>query len=145
VVNNTLYGNDMSNTGSGEFQMQFNMTGNVFENNIVNAGAHCLMTTSKSGATAANRPAVTLDYNLYYCEAGAAASKWGWFPASLTGFDRYLQASGNDRHSNFRDPRFADASRSDFHLRSDSPAIGAGSPQIKGSSRDIGWHASVRK
>jgi Right handed beta helix region len=35
VVNNTLYDNDTSATGSGEFQMQWNMADNVFENNIV--------------------------------------------------------------------------------------------------------------
>jgi hypothetical protein len=64
VVNNTLYGNDTSNSGAGEFQMQFNMTENRFENNIVYAGVRCLMTASKSGATATGRPTVTLDYNL---------------------------------------------------------------------------------
>jgi len=35
VVNNTLYDNDTSATGSGEFQMQWNMADEIFENNIV--------------------------------------------------------------------------------------------------------------
>src|ERR1700722_10422760 len=34
VVNNTLYDNDTSATGSGEFQMQWNMADDIFENNI---------------------------------------------------------------------------------------------------------------
>ena len=38
VVNNTLYDNDTSGTGSGEFQMQWNMADNIFANNIVYAG-----------------------------------------------------------------------------------------------------------
>jgi len=41
VVNNTLYDNDTSGTGSGEFQMQWNMEDNIFTNNIVYAGSHC--------------------------------------------------------------------------------------------------------
>ena len=154
VVNNTLHGNDTAGTGSGELQMQYNMTNNVFENNIVYAGTHCLMTASKSGAASAGPQAVILDYNLYYCEPGAAASTWGWYLSSHTGFDKYLQATGNDRHSRFSDPHFADVSKNDFHLRSDSPAIGAGAntgmarggqdldgaPRIKGGSIDIGCY-----
>ena len=38
VVNNTLYENDTSSTGSGEFQMQWNMADDIFANNIVYAG-----------------------------------------------------------------------------------------------------------
>ena len=48
VVNNTLYENDTSETGSGEFQMQWNMTDNIFANNIVYAGPRCLLTLNKS-------------------------------------------------------------------------------------------------
>jgi hypothetical protein len=126
VVNNTLYENDTANTGSGEFQMQFNMTNNVFENNIVYAGSRCLMTSSKSGSMVPNTPTVAIDYNLYYCAAGADASKWAWYPASFTGFAEYAGASGNDRHSRFADPLFVDPSKDDFHLQRASPAIAAG-------------------
>src|SRR5947208_8316709 len=48
VVNNTLYENDTSETGSGEFQMQWNMTDDIFENNIIYAGPRCLMTVNSS-------------------------------------------------------------------------------------------------
>ena len=41
VVNNTLYDDDTSGTGSGEFQMQWNMADNIFANNIVYAGPRC--------------------------------------------------------------------------------------------------------
>jgi len=126
VINNTLYGNDTGDTGSGEFQMQFNMTSNVFENNVVYAGGRCLMTSSKSGPVDSQTPAVSLDYNLYYCVSGADTSKWGWYPASYTGFADYVKTSGNDRHSQFADPRFVDPSKNDFHLQTGSPAIRAG-------------------
>ena len=48
VINNTLYENDTSGTGSGEFQMQWNMADDVFENNIVYAGSRCLIAVNKS-------------------------------------------------------------------------------------------------
>jgi hypothetical protein len=126
VINNTLYRNDTSDTGSGEFQMQFNMTNNVFENNIVYAGTRCLMTSSKSGPVDSNTSSVAVDYNLYYCVSGAESSKWAWYPASYTGFSDYVKTSGNDRHSQFADPRFVDPSKNDFHPQVGSAAIRAG-------------------
>ena len=154
VINNTLYGNDTSNTGSGEFQMQYNMTSNRFENNIVYAGVRCLMSASKSGPVAEGTPTVTLDYNLYYCDSGATAGTWGWYPANLAGFDKYTRTTGNDSHSRFAGPRFADLAKNDFHLRSDSPAVNRGtttdlplgdqdiegSPRVKGGKIDIGCY-----
>jgi hypothetical protein len=147
VINNTLYRNDTADTGSGEFQMQFNMTNNVFENNIVYAGSRCLMTSSLSGPVNGNTPAVSMDYNLYYCVSGAETSKWGRYPASYTGFANYVKASGNDRHSRFADPRFVDPSNNDFHLKVGSPAIHAGTntgvplvgeQDLDGKARTIG-------
>jgi hypothetical protein len=155
VINNTLYGNDTASTGSGEFQMQFNMTNNVFENNIVYAGSRCLMTSSKSGTVDNNTPTVSIDYNLYYCATVTEANKWGWYPVSYTGFANYVKASGNDRHSRFADPKFVDPSKNDFHLQSASPGINAGTnsgvavvgeqdldggARINGSTIDVGCH-----
>jgi hypothetical protein len=124
VVNNTLYANDTSGTGSGEFQMQWNMADNVFANNIVYAGPRCLIAVNKSQVDK-NQPPVAIDHNLYYCAAGSKASTWGAASAIVTGFDNYIQSTGNDHHSRFLDPHFIDAG-TDFHLRSDSPAIAAG-------------------
>jgi len=124
VVNNSLYDNDTSGTGSGEFQMQWNMADDIFANNIIYAGARCLIATNKSQVDK-NKPPVAIDHNLYYCASGAEASKWGTSAATLTGFDHYVQSTGNDRHSRFLDPHFVDTLK-DFHLRSDSPAISAG-------------------
>src|ERR1022692_1232137 len=130
MIHNTLYGNDTADTGSGEFQMQFNMTNNVFENNIVYAGSRCLMTSSKSGPVDSHTPAVSIDYNLYYCVSGAETSKWGWHPASYTGFTNYVRTTGNDQHSRFADPRFVDPSKNDYHVQSGSPAINAGTTAV---------------
>lgn len=152
VVNNTLYDDDTSATGSGEFQMQWNMADDIFENNIVYAGPRCLITVNKSQVEK-NQPPVTIDHNLYYCASGSKTSIWKGASATVTGFDNYVQSTGNDRHSRFLDPRFVDPAK-DFHLRSDSPAraagttdgvpVGeldlAGSPRVKSGRIDIGCY-----
>src|SRR5580704_12719109 len=152
VVNNTLYDNDTSATGSGEFQMQWNMADNIFANNIVYAGSRCLMAVNKSQFDK-QHPPVSIDHNLYYCPSGSKASTWGEASATVTGFDNYVQSTGNDRHSRFLDPHFVEATK-DFHLRSDSPAIAAGtaegvpvgdldldgSPRVKSGNIDIGGY-----
>jgi hypothetical protein len=153
VVNNTLYDNDTAGTGSGEFQMQYNMEDDVFKNNIVYAGSRCLISVNKSSVPANTHP-VDVDYNLYYCASGSTASDWKEYPATVKGFEKYVQSTGNDRHSRFSDPRFVDPARKDFHLRPDSPAVAAGtnagllvgekdldgSPRIKSGDIDIGCY-----
>lgn len=124
VINNTLYDNDTAGTGSGEFQMQWNMADDVFENNIVYAGKRCLITVNKSQVDRNHSP-VTIDHNLSYCVAGSKESTWKEVSETFTGFDKYVQSTGNDTHSRFLDPGFVNAPK-DFHLRSDSPAITAG-------------------
>ena len=152
VVNNTLYENDTSETGSGEFQMQWNMADDIFANNIVYAGPHCLIAVNKSQVEK-ERPPVNIDHNLYYCTSGSKASLWEESSAHVTGFDNYVQSTGNDHHSRFLDPHFVDPAK-DFHLRSDSPAIAAGttdgvkageldlegSPRVKSGKIDIGCY-----
>jgi hypothetical protein len=153
VVNNTLYQNDTARTGSGEFQMQWNMADNVFENNIVYAGPRCLITLNKSQVDS-NHPPAIVDHNLYYCSSGSKSSIWAGSRDSVTGFDKYVQSVVSDTHSAFSDPRFVDPAKMDFHLRSDSPAIATGSnaglptgeldldgsPRLKSGKIDIGCY-----
>jgi hypothetical protein len=153
VVNNTLYENDTSGTGAGEFQMQWNMADNIFANNIVYAGSRCLIAVNKSQVDKSHPP-VTIDHNLYYCASGPKGSVWAGASGTLTGFDKYVESTDNDRHSRFLDPHFVDTAAKDFHLQSDSPAIAAGtldgvrvgeldlegSPRIKSGNIDIGCY-----
>jgi Right handed beta helix region len=150
VVNNTLYENDTSATGSGEFQMQWNMADNIFENNIVYAGPRCLMMLNRSQIDK-NRPSAIIDHNLYYCVSGAHASSWAGASTTVTGFDKYVKATGNDRNSHFSDPRFVDPAKNDFHLQSDSPALAAGTSDevpmgeldLEGSPRVKSWKIDI--
>jgi hypothetical protein len=120
VVGNTLYNNDGQKTGSGEFQIQFNATNNVFENNILYAGAQNLLlndfTTSEPDPS-------RLDYNLYFSVAGANKVQFTWQKHKYKTYASYLTGSGNDGNSPpFSDPQFVSL---------DSPPdldIGAGSP-----------------
>lgn len=125
VINNTLYENDTSSTGSGEFQMQWNMSDNVFANNIVYAGPHCLISATKTEVNKSQPPAL-IDHNLYYCAGGTEASTWADVSGTITGFNDYVQSTGNDQHSRFLDPHFVDAAAHNFHLQSSSPALAAG-------------------
>jgi Right handed beta helix region len=152
VVNNTLYDNDTSATGSGEFQMQWNMADNIFANNIVYAGPRCLIAVNKSQVNK-TQPPVSIDHNLYYCAAGSKASTWVESAETVTGFEKYVASTGNDRHSRFLDPGFVDPAK-DFHLRADSAAIAAGTtegvavgeldldglPRAKSGNIDIGCY-----
>jgi len=152
VANNTLYENDTSGTGSGEFQMQWNMADNIFANNIVYAGPRCLISLNRSQVDKKQPPA-SIDHNLYYCASGSNTSTWIGSSETVTGFDKYVASTGNDQHSRFLDPHFVDAAK-DFHVRSDSAAIAAGttdgvpvgeldlegSPRVKSAKIDIGCY-----
>ncbi len=120
-VNNSFYNNDTQNSGSGEFQIQYYSTNNVFKNNIVYAGAQNLFIngfTSSSGISA--------DYNQYFSSGGASGSTWTWKGQSITGFPAFVTSSTNDKHSKFANPLYASLTTPNFHVAAGSPAVGAG-------------------
>ncbi len=126
IVNNTLYRNDTENTGTGEFQMQYYLRNNMFENNIIYIDESGRVLNSKSGRVQPGIPTVTLDHNVYYYPRGSRATKWSYDGKEYASFEDYVKATGNDRHSVFADPRFVDPSKKNFHLQSNSPAHNAG-------------------
>ncbi|MGC1782365.1 MAG: right-handed parallel beta-helix repeat-containing protein [Acidobacteriaceae bacterium] len=155
IVNNTLYKNDTEGTGTGEFQMQFYMRNNLFENNIIYVGKSGRAMTSKSGRESSGVPTVTMDHNLYYYPQGPGAVKWSHDGKDYASFAQHRKATGNDAHSQFADPRFVDASKNNFHLQSDSPAHDAGAnlgasvvgtedldgrPRVRNGKIDIGCY-----
>jgi len=99
IVNNSLYDDDLQETGSGEFQIQYRATGIVFENNVVYPGPQGLFLfgyVSGSG--------VTLNYNDYY-----TTSKKTTFELNGTkysSFASYQSATGQDEDSTFANPQY---------------------------------------
>ena len=153
LLNNTLYENDTSSTGSGEFQMQWNMSDNVFANNIVYAGPRCLISLTKTEVNK-TQPPTLIDHNLYYCAASAEASTWVEVSGTIKGFNNYANSTGNDQHSRFLDPHFVNTAAHNFRLQSGSPALAAGtidelpvgeldldgSPRVNSGKIDLGCY-----
>lgn len=121
IVNNTLFGNDTKGTGSGEFQIQFNATHNIFQNNIADAGPQALLVNNY---TANPAPPASLDTNLYF--AGTATPAFRWNRVRYPNFTAYRAASMQDAHTLLVDPQFLDPGAANFDLQPSSPAFGAG-------------------
>jgi hypothetical protein len=124
IVNNTLFGNDTQQTGTGEFQIQWYATNNSFRNNILFANAQCLFDSMTP--TAVQPLPVTLNNNIYYCGQGASAAQFVWQTHSITGWPNWLAKSGQDALSKFANPLFASISTPNLDVTAGSPAIGAG-------------------
>jgi cysteine-rich repeat protein len=121
-LNNTLYQNDTLGVGFGELWIQY-AEDNEVRNNLVFAGAGNVLLASDAGNV--NN---TLDHNLWYAAAGAAAACFSWNGASHTGFAAYRAATGQDGASLFADPLLVAPAAADFHLSAASPARNAGDP-----------------
>ena len=125
IVNNTLYDNDTRQSGTGEFQIQWYATNNVFENNIVYANSQCLF-VNMTPHSVQPTPA-TLNNNVYYCGQGRPSeAQFVWKTRTITGFSQWSPTSGQDGLSLFVNPQFASASAQNFDVLPTSPAIGAG-------------------
>jgi hypothetical protein len=125
VINNTLYGNDTKKTGSGEFQIQYHATNNVFENNILYAGPQNLFLHDFTTSTP--DPSV-VNYNLYFATAGASKGIWDWQKKNYKGYPAYLSGTGLDAQSPpFSDPQFLSlATPPDLDIATTSPGVNAG-------------------
>jgi hypothetical protein len=123
IVNNTTFGNDTKNTGSGEFQIQFYATNNIYQNNIAYATTQGLLVHNFTTTEA--DPAV-MDYNLYFSAGNANAAIFQWDKKIYKGFQSYQQATGQDPHSQFADPEFDSLTVPGLDLQSGSPAFNAG-------------------
>ena len=150
VVNNTLYKNDGKNTGSGEFQIQFHATNNVFKNNILYSTSqallvHCFTTSTPDPAA--------VDYNLYFSPPSAGNPSFEWLGKTYSGFSAYQAAANEDAHSDDVDPEFLNAQTPDLRVKTTSRAVNAGvnlgaaivgtedfagNPRVQGSNIDVG-------
>jgi len=150
AVNNTLYENDSKRTGSGEFQIQYHATNNIFMNNIVYSGKEGLLVNNFASSTP--DPA-GLDYNVYYSAGPAKKTTFVWERKTYSGFSAYAAATGNDAHSSYADPLLLNGTSPDLRVQPGSPAVDAGinlgagvvgtldfagNPRVQGANIDIG-------
>jgi hypothetical protein len=133
-LNNTVYNSDTKDATSPPDGVLFInwASNNLVSNNIFVASANNVLLGSY-GAAGSNVNN-TLDHNLYFAPGGPARARFYWNNKTYRGFAAYLAATGEDAHSPFGDPLFADAGHADFQLTPASPAINAG-------SSNSGWYA----
>ena len=125
IANNTLYGNDTSHSGSGEFQIQFHATSNLFDNNILYTNAQGLLVNSFVNYGTSS-PA-TFDRNLYYTIGGSSAAEWTWNGTSITTLAAFRTASHGETSGLLANPVFTSTTPLDLHLATGSPGIDSGS------------------
>jgi hypothetical protein len=120
-----LWDNDTKNTGSGEFQIQYYATNNVFKNNILYASPQGLFFNS---FTSSESNPVDSDYNLFYSSVGPLSGQWLWNGATFTGFLSYQSGTGKDAHSLFADPSYINllSTPPTLDIPLISPAVNAG-------------------
>jgi chitodextrinase len=99
IVNNSLYNDDLQDTGSGEFQIQYRATGIVFENNSVYAGPQGLFLFGYVPGSG-----VTLNNNDYY--ATSSTTTFELNGTKYSSFASYQSATGQDEESKFANPQY---------------------------------------
>ena len=144
-VNNTLSNNGTQpEHATGELQMQHQVgaaQGNIFENNIVYAGAPNLWISNRVPFSEKYpAPPATLNWNVYDSAPGYVKGKsirWGDV-STYTSFSNWQRSGGEDRASLNRHPRFVDlrGTPPDFDTDPSSPAVNAGSTSLSCSA---GW------
>jgi hypothetical protein len=127
IVNNTLFQNGTkgANNNSGEFQIQFHATNNIYENNIAYANTQALFLNN---FTFEPLDPALIDYNLYYSKAGASNGNWTWEGKNYAGYDDYRKETGLDADSPpFSDPQFVSTNNPpNLDIQATSPAVNAG-------------------
>jgi hypothetical protein len=142
VRNNTLYRNDASHEGSGELYLSYTENCTV-ENNIMVTSEYAYMIYQQGTPVG-----LTIDYNLYYGEAGASI-EFDYDGASYYDLPTFVTGTGQDANTQYADPQFVDDTlvNPDFHILPTSPAVDGGNPaftpaaeeeDLDGESRTIG-------
>jgi hypothetical protein len=149
-VNNTLYnnatqlGNNHEGGSTGEFQIQNQVgsaQGDIFENNVVYAGAFNTWIFSYAPFSPTYpAPPATLNWNLYNSAVGyvEGTSIWWGNVSNFKNFADWQDRSTEDANSVNADPLFVNLGDTppNFDTIPSSPAVGVGSTSL---SCEVGW------
>jgi hypothetical protein len=136
ILNNTLFNNDILNTGEGEITVEYSEDCIIKNNILYSSSQNKLMVT-----TVGNASRNFVDYNLWFAPGGNTEAIIDYNGTVYTGFQNYLSGTGQDSHSNFDDPEFVYAALPipDFHLRLSSPTIDAGDPSFIPAQNELDY------
>jgi len=123
IVNNTLFENDTTQSGSGEFQVQYHASNNLFANNIVYANGQGLLVNS---FVASSTPPATLENDLFYTSDSGASAEWIWNNHTYTTLSNFQAASQSESNGLLADPLFISTTAPNLQISAGSPAIGSG-------------------
>ena len=127
ITHNTLYHNDTTLSGTGDFEMQYAPVSNIFTHNILCASSQNILITDEF----AQNTNTTLDWNVYFTPGGSNASTWMLKNTTYKTFASWRSSTTNDMDSIFADPLFINAAGTNFHLSTNSPAVNAGDPNFQ--------------
>ncbi|HVQ89324.1 MAG TPA: right-handed parallel beta-helix repeat-containing protein, partial [Actinomycetes bacterium] len=102
--NCTLVNNTVVRAVGPALLVQFDTRENLIANNVIVAGKSHIFVENQYSENVAN----TLDYNLYQAEDGSSSGTWQWKGQEYGNFEQWQARSGNDKHSMYADPGFAD-------------------------------------
>ena len=149
MVNNTILGSTTKDF-AGNFQVGYNATNNIFENNIVYGGVAQLMFHGYAPSSAVP---VTSDYNIYYTTG--PVPMWYWDGQGYNTLASFQAASKQDAHSTTNNPKPVSlVPPYNLDVQPGSPAINHGNfglgtrtygttdyannPRVSGAAIDIG-------
>lgn len=116
ITDNILYKNDTNEQETGQLLMQYNVTNNLIQNNVLVAGNSHFLISSLSNKNSGNK----LNRNLYYDSKGQQATKWIWNNHEINGFSKFKSVSSQDSTSEFSKPKFVDEQNHDFRIEGES-------------------------
>ncbi|MBK9554693.1 MAG: right-handed parallel beta-helix repeat-containing protein [Bacteroidetes bacterium] len=123
---NTVYDNDILNTGFGQLWIQYALNC-VVENNIFYTSTNAWMVNAETINSSYNN---VLNYNDYYYPAGINNAKFFFDFDYIIGYTNFQTATGEDINSITSNPLFVNelAAIPDLHLSASSPCKDAGNP-----------------
>ena len=132
---NTVYDNDILNTGFGQLWIQYALNC-VVENNIFYTSTNAWMVNAETINSSYNN---VLNFNDYYYPAGINNAKFFFDFDYIVGYTNFQIATGEDVNSITSNPLFVNelAAIPDLHLSASSPCKDAGNPTYDDLGVDV--------